>query len=360
MLRGKWWLLALSIIAGCTSDSTQVITIWHFWSEPAQQVVLDELLQRYMREHPDVQIEATALAWSDGKQKLQLAFNAGTQPDIVHLGLDWFAEFHRAGVFSACSPVHADDTVVQGAGRLWVQNCRALLVHPSSPHRFELGIAVQDPHNVVKRSLPFLWEFGAPDFMLRMPISATMDDNLIRALTVLRDTVQAFGIAEPSRQLDDRWLRGEIHCLWTGPWMIPRAGTLHARVRPMRSIRNADVLAISRSTANRIHADSLTHWLASYAQARWFCQNISDAGVPIGSQVWTDTAFQQTSLHAGFLATLRQSVYLPINPRLLEIEPVVEAMIEAAVRSPSTEHLRAIVDNARRAVARIESDRSLE
>ncbi len=357
MWRVKWALLIIAAAVGCTSGSERrehVITLWHFWSEPAQELVLDSLLQRFMREHPGVRVDATALAWSDGKQKLQMAFNAGTQPDVIHLGLDWFAEFHQADVFATCTPLHTDDTLLQGAGRLWVQNCRALLVHPHPPHRFELGVAVQDPHNVLKRALPLLWEFGAPDFMMRLPISTTMDNSLVQALRKLRDTVQQWGVAEPSRQLDDRWLRGEIHYLWSGPWMIPRASALHATVRPQRSIRNADVLALSRNAANRIMADSLTQWLAAYQQARWFCQHVPDAGVPIAEAVWTDSLFRQTHLHAGFLETLRQSVYLPISPHALQTEPIIETMIQASLRAATAEEVSRIAAEARNKIKKIE------
>ncbi|MFZ9870137.1 MAG: hypothetical protein ACO3E0_03165, partial [Candidatus Kapaibacteriota bacterium] len=65
MWRVKWALLIIAAAVGCTSGSERrehVITLWHFWSEPAQELVLDSLLQRFMREHPGVRVDATALA----------------------------------------------------------------------------------------------------------------------------------------------------------------------------------------------------------------------------------------------------------------------------------------------------------
>ena len=83
-------------LTSCTTHDQpeqRSITFWHFWSEPQQRQVLDSLLEEFERLHPTIDVVPSELAWSDGMSKLQLAFNSGTAPDVVHTGLDWFAVF---------------------------------------------------------------------------------------------------------------------------------------------------------------------------------------------------------------------------------------------------------------------------
>lgn len=360
-MTSRWWILIAVLVCSCTREAPEQVTLsfWHFWSEPQQAAALDSLITAFEEAHPSITINATSLAWSDGKQKLQMAYNASLAPDVVHIGADWFAEFQTAGCFQALDHQREVDSLFGGEGRLWTQNTRALLLWSSpTPQRYALGVAVQDPHNVLKRSLPILWQTGASAFYRTLPISASMNERLVQALWQLRDTITQHGIAEPSRLLDDRFLRGEIQSVWTGPWMIDqirRRSITAISVRPLPSIRNGDVLAVSAGSQQHEAAQIFIDWLTEYAQAKRFCLMVSDAGYPADDATWKDSVFQQDPLQAGFVATLRQSHFLPISPTLLQIEPIVETLIEASLRASSVQDVRGLVRAAQTKIQAVET-----
>ena len=375
---------ALFLVVGCTDDRRQTIddkrqttndrrlSLWHFWSEPAQTTALQTLVKEYEEQHPGIRIELTPLNWADGKSKLQLAFNSGTQPDIVHLGYDWEAEFRNAGVLADTS-----DTNVR---RLWVVNARALVEWTGGNTTFAFGLCKSDPHNVIKRCLPLLWQGGAPDFYRRVPISADMNEQLVTALWALRNRAVNNAIIEPSRQLDERFLNGEIKQLYTGMWILDMAKARNItsfRVIPTPSIKNGDVLALTARSATNTTAQHFIAWLAATPQAQRFCDAVSDAGFAPAGLVYVTSGLSprhkpQSPIPAGlsprdsttqsprdsarqaFAATVAQSSFLPSTPIMLSIEPVIEQLIERCYDAPSQDVIRRYVADAKAEVQRLE------
>lgn len=353
-MRSHRLVVALALCAallGCSSkDEIITIRMWHFWSEPAQTRVLDSLVHVFERENPGIKVECTELTWSDGTSKLQLAFNAGTQPDLVHLGLDWFADFDAGGVFA---PLPADIATDGNAAR-WLVNVRALVGRPPIPTLG--GCAVSDAHNVIKRVLPALWERGSLLYT-RQPISADLNDTLVRAFMSLHREVPSLTL-DRSRQLDDLLLRGALSGVFTGPWIIDMAQRrgVQLAVRPMPSILNADVLAMSRIAKHPEQCHALIRFLVTYDHARTFCSRVSDAGFPADlARAQTDTLFTRNPLVRGFLETALLSRTLPRSATLLRIEPVVEDLLSRALMTRDSVELRSAVATARQRVASLES-----
>mgnify|MGYP000150221511 CR=1 FL=1 len=342
------FIVALALVCGsCGDHSKQHATIrfWHFWSEPAQRKVLDSLVRVFEREHPSIKVECSELNWADGRSKLQLAFNAGTQPDVIHLGLDWHTEFARAGVFADSVPL------------AWLLNARACVVNNNAT-RFSIGLCATDAHNVIKRVLPYLWSAGAQRFYTTLPISATIDDALVDALWIVRSQIENGALIERARQLDDRLLNNELHETYTGAWIIDmarRRRITNLRVVPTTSILNGDVLAISRNSIQQAAARTFTTWLTRYQQARAFAVAISDAGFPADLQsASVDSAFLRDPLQRGFLDVTRMARPLPESRLILSIEPIVEDMIVRCYGATTRAEVQRIVDQARTAIVALE------
>lgn len=349
-------ILLMLLLGSCSNSGDKtIISFWHFWSEPAQKAALQHLVDTYTKSHPDVDIRLTELAWSDGKAKLQLAFNANNQPDIVHVGMDWFAEFNSAHVFT---PIKAPvQYTPQGA--LWVINARALVQWESSSTQYPWGLCANDNHNVLKRTLPILWSAGAPGFYSQLPISAGMDSTLVAALWFVRGLVIRGAILEQGRALDTRFLRGQIRRMYTGAWILDLATSQDVHdfeVVPTRSILNGDVLAVSKNCKHLAEAQSFVTWLTSYQQSKQFCLSVSDAGIPAGPEVFEDSIFSRSAWQKGFLATIHLSHPLPSSPLLLRIEPVVEQMIERCYQAKSADEVSRYVSAARSEIQKIEAD----
>ena len=364
--------LCALIVCACQPAEHQgrVIRFWHFWSEPAQRKALESIIDEYERLHPGIEIESTELSWSDGKSKLQLAFNAGTEPDVIHLGLDWFTEFQRSRVFkrlpdsiSANQNGLIKDTSIVNYAAVWCVNARALVAHKEVPRRFSWGLCATDAHNVMKRMLPLLWMLGAERFCITLDengaISPTMDSSLVQALYKVWANARTNSLIERSRQLDEYLLNGELQQVFTGSWiidMIHQREITFLKVFPQRSIVNGDVLAIGRNSKSVSDAADFTAFLTSYAQARTFCGQVSDAGFPAElEKAMQDTLFTNDELKMGFLETIKLSSPLPFHPKMLSIEPIIEDMIVRCYTAKSFSDVASIVAEARRHVAEIEN-----
>lgn len=340
-------MLTTLLVVSCnnSSDSSTTIQFWHFWSEPGQRAVLDSLVHQFEQEHPTIRVELSELSWADGRSKLQLAFNAGTQPDVIHLGMDWHAEFSRAGVF-------ADTAAIP-----WLVNARARVVNDRAT-RFSIGLCATDAHNVLKRMLPYIWSAGADRFYSSLPISSTFDSALVSALWTIRSYVDKGALIERARQLDDRLLNDELRETYTGAWIIDmarRRNISHLRVAVTPSILNGDVLAISRSSSHIDAARIFTTWLTSYQQARAFAVAISDAGFPADlTTAASDSVFDRDPLLRGFLSVARMARPLPESSRTLSIEPVVEDMIVRCYGAATRADVERIVQQARSAIMQLE------
>lgn len=353
-------LLLLALCCCCLAcERTQptdrrVLTMWHFWAEPAQRVILDSLINEFERRHQGIDVQLTAVQWSDGKAKLMAAFNAGVAPDVVHLGLDWFADFDVNGVFA----VLPDSLSTDGRASRWVVNARALVTNDAATTS-AIGFCATDAHNVIKRMLPLIWQYGAPSFYTSLPIQASMNDTLVDALWSLRSKVGTKAYVDRSRQLDERLLGGQVRSVYSGSWIADMATARSIRtlrVTPTRSILNADILAVTARSASRRDAEMLIGFLTAYEQARRLCVAVSDAGFPADLvRAAADTVFTQDALRFGFLQTAQMSVTLPAGPAMLAIEPVIEDMIVRCYDAPNRETVRSIVQSAAREVARLSS-----
>lgn len=349
-------VLAFMLGTGCESDQQpRTITLWHFWSEPRQRAAIDSLINEFERNNPGLDVQTTVLSWADGKAKLQVAFNSGSGPDVVHLGGDWFDEFDRASLFEVIPQQHGN------AGRRasrWLVNARALVYDKRRSTGLPIGgLCVSDPHNVIKRVLPLLWRNGS-ELYQRMPISGDLNDALSRAIwSVVTSSPSA--IRDRSRQLDEQLLRGQIGSVFTGAWIVDMAlaqNNRFLRVQPMESILNTDLLACSKTSTSKHAAMSLIEFLCRYPNARAFCLSVSDAGFP--ADLWTasqDSVFMHDSLKRGFLQTAQMSRPLITSPILLSIEPIIEDLLERCYAARSEEEVAAFVRTARQQVLLAES-----
>ncbi len=374
-------IIAAAIVAVCCSPSERqgkaaaTLHYWHFWSEPAQKAVLQKQIAAFEAQRPDINIELTDLNWSDGKSKLQLAFNSGRAPDVVQLGFEWTPEFAEAGVLQALpdSLLASRSNILPAALKAlslhstlyalpWTVNTRALLLRGAhdtvrswddlktaveAAHRPEVsygfGVNASEPHNVLKKALPFMWSAGSAIFTAT-PLAQSFDQAAVRGLTYYRSLAQS-GIPERSRRLDELFLQGTVGAWITGAWILdmvenhqrsssfsvlPQIPTASPRDTGW-SILGGDCLAVSGSSRFTTEAMDFISFLTDYRQARSFCLAVSDAGIPADTNALSDEAFRQTAGQRGFLEQLRYARTLPWSPVFLEAESILEEAIGKAV-----------------------------
>jgi hypothetical protein len=361
------WLVALFCIVSCDrpSHETKTISVWHFWSEPHQAKALRVLADAFEAQHPLIRVELVPLQWSDGKAKLKLALASNHPPDVVHIGLDWFADFAQFNVFEA-SPIPASvawgealsyaDTIRAAP---WFANCRALFVRQESSSG-TIGFCTSDPHNVLKRMLPIIWRTSPTSFCTSLPIHQSIDEDCIIALDRVRLSVQQGARLARSRDLDELFLRGDIDTVVSGLWLMARLrdAPFPCRIIPVRSIVNADVLAVPRGGSSR-EAHSFVAFATSAQQCLSFCRAVPEAGFPMEDSTATQLLDSYTDTNArtkleGFLATLRKSAPLPYTRQMLAIEEELEQMIDRCLYASSQTEVRLIVNASRNRVAALE------
>lgn len=353
-------LVCVVCSCGCgeQTERREVITFWHFWSEPAQTAALTELVSTFEQQNPGVEVQLVPLQWTDGRAKLQLAFNSGTAPDIVHLGVDWFPQFAKAGVFEVLpdsllpsdSPFRTAllDGMGKPVGTLWCINARALLVDTTSSA--PVGFCVNDPHNVIKRTLPFIWSYGAPGLGLSQPVWKTLDQNAINALDSFRITARRSRL-DRSALLDKAALQGNIGTVITGSWMI---STLPPQwvVSPSTNVLNGDVLAITNGHATSKTVELLS-FLRSFEQARLFTDRVTDAGFPANIRRLAQQSYP--SRREGFKTSVITAVELPTSPAWLSIEEELERLINTCAIAPSRSHVIEVVADTRKRLMALEN-----
>ena len=135
-------MLALAALAaaplGCTrrSHSANVVRFWAVGREGEYAV---ELLQDFLRERPDIEVEVQKLPWTAAHEKLLTAYAGETLPDLCSLGNTWIPEFTA---LNALAPL--DDA----GARLARDRARRLLPGHS---RFQSRRRAALRHSVVRR-----------------------------------------------------------------------------------------------------------------------------------------------------------------------------------------------------------------
>lgn len=108
------YLLILVLLAGCKSHSMisdpkqvqtlqnhekTVITFWHTYNDKETELLEQELLPAFEREHPNMRVESINLAFNNElKNTLIGRASSNRGPDVVRLDIAWVPEFSHKGL----------------------------------------------------------------------------------------------------------------------------------------------------------------------------------------------------------------------------------------------------------------------
>ncbi|MBL7999535.1 MAG: extracellular solute-binding protein [Candidatus Kapabacteria bacterium] len=392
--------LYLVLVSGCgKGNGKQTIRLWHFWSEPAQEKALQSIIRDFEKEFPAYHVEQTPLQWSDGKTKLMMAYASQSEPDVVHLGLEWVDEFARKGVLDSVTSLlpatyHSEVLkAVQQNGTAYAvpftMNTRALFVRKdilpikdyqgrwqdvlvSTAAQQGAGINAYEPHNVFKKCVPFLWSYGSHIFT-SVPYSQTFDEAAVRGVERYCSIAKQ-GIIEPSRSLDARMKTGTATLWMSGMWNLgdssinrtyivfgglPTDGNMPDTItQRTKSILSADCYAINRSTTSRTGARLLISFLARASVQRTFCIAIPDAGFPVHSVSLEDAErdkelYRRTINTYFFFLQTMNSISIPASQHFDDVERIFEEEIMNAVYGKSS--AASAIESARMRIRTIEN-----
>jgi ABC-type glycerol-3-phosphate transport system substrate-binding protein len=72
------------ILGGTSLAAQKVINVWHTETNPVSRKAVANIVERFEKLHPDIKVEAEALAWGDLEGKIMASLAAGSPPELSH------------------------------------------------------------------------------------------------------------------------------------------------------------------------------------------------------------------------------------------------------------------------------------
>ena len=377
----KFAILAILLIAACSKKETGKLTWWQFWTDPQTRPLVTELVAKFEKENPGAKVEVTDLTWTDGHEKITVAFSAGQPPDVLELGSDWIYEYaaHKLllDLTSKIESLKIDLVFWQPAlleGKTcavpWILGTRLMFYNfdllnragfydvPVSwdqlaqlnqklakfkPKIYGFGANASERHRLYKKFLPFFWSAGGQLFAADGKTCLLNSPEGVRALEYYANLCQNALLATQAN-LDDAFLQGKVAGVISGDWLLkklknapPQFGYTTALMPspdgqlPNRvSFAGGEFLAISAQSKKKELAWRFVQFLTRPDNQVYFCRN---ALIPTPASVTAqaDTFFLSDANYKTFIEQLQLAQSSPPHPHWVEMEQAIEEAVEQAM-----------------------------
>ena len=371
----KLLLILTAVLFACGGQpDNKTLEFWQFWTDPKAKPVIESIVNQFEKENPGWKVNITDLTWTDGHQKIVVAFGAGNPPDLLELGSDWIAEFAAGHALSQID-IDTSKFLLTGPGifeneiyaQPWFLASRILyfnldlLNHAKTniPEDWpELLRACQkisalgddisgfgansaEPHRLYKKFLPFVWSAGG-DIIENGKIKIDTPE-VERALEFYSELTHCARI-ETQRHLEDAFIEGKIGFLISGGWFLqkliqnpPKFEYQLVQMIPENkggigwSFAGGEYLVIPYKSKNKQAAQKLMELVTRIDNAAALCDSVGFGFPPHKA----NTADSSSIL----FKQLMHSLSTPVHPRWIYIEAIIENMIEQVTlgqKSPRT------------------------
>jgi multiple sugar transport system substrate-binding protein len=90
--------------------SGTVVVQWSIWGGSQHLALYQQIINLFEAQHPDIKVELVTVAdFMNYLTKLQTLLAAGTPPDVISLGNEWFPAFMSKGAFADLTPYAEND-----------------------------------------------------------------------------------------------------------------------------------------------------------------------------------------------------------------------------------------------------------
>ncbi len=191
--------LCLWVFGGTAFAEKKVIHVWHTETNPKSREAIANIVKRFEALHPDIKVEAEALAWGDLEGKIMAALAAGSPPELSHGQPITCAALQAKGLLLPLDEVVASI----GEDNIWDQIKK---VGKFGDHYYGLVHAAGTSLLIYRKDL-------ADKKGLKPP--KTWDDLLINARELTMDTdgdgkIDIYGLTIPGDNLFINILMGEL------------------------------------------------------------------------------------------------------------------------------------------------------
>jgi multiple sugar transport system substrate-binding protein len=382
--------LTIALLLGCGGSQSPrkvQLSFWQFWTSPDVKPTIEKLVDQYEAQHLNVEIDLVDLTWSDGHEKIVVAFSTGTAPDVIELGSDWIGEFSRKGVLSDITEFYDSNQtellmwepalhqnrayavpwllgtrilyynrdLIERAGidnnippQTWAQLlAQTKAVTALGEPYFGFGSNSAERHRLYKKFLPFLWTNGGRilsdagnECLLDEPIA-------IEALEFYVELSDA-GYMETQRALDDKFLDGELGFIISGDWLLRRIDEASSSfdvggwVIPVPdsgdisvSFAGGEYLAINAESEYRDEAQKFVEFMTSEIPDYEFCSAVGSP-TPANIQASERMLKDADSIRWIFQQQIKTARTSPLHPQWVYMEEVIEKAVEEAIYHKSS------------------------
>ncbi|UCD63833.1 MAG: extracellular solute-binding protein [Candidatus Zixiibacteriota bacterium] len=369
-------LACASSIAGKTT-----LTWWQFWTDPSIKPVIAEMVAEFERNNPDIKIELTDLTWSNGHEKIVIAFGSQTGPDIVELGSDWIAEFAANNLLLDMGRhIEADSADFDGWAMAtynekvfahpWILGTRVLFanrrlleradydstfvpltfdqlkeaarkINELGEKKYGWGSNAPEKHRLYKKYMPFFWSFGAQVYSDDGKYCLLASDSAVLALTEYKELHDKYGYVANQRGIEDAFLDGNIGFILSGDWLLKRielenrdisflTTLMPGRQRPGRSFLGGEFLAVNGACEHPEAAMRFVQFITSPENQIRFCRANRSAN-PSSVKAQQDEYFQSNIHLRTFIQQMIFAKHPPVDPDWVYMEAAIEEAVESAV-----------------------------
>jgi multiple sugar transport system substrate-binding protein len=374
-------LAAALSVAGCgqRASAKRTVVFWQFSPLEAIQPVLD----RFRREHPDLDVQVEQLTWQSGREKIVAAIAAGRPPDLCELGSTFIpglvadstlidltdsipdlrpelrgwavAEYRgrsyaipwmlgtRALYLNADLMLRASLTPEQ-APATWAAFARAVQrIDAIDPETKGFGMNSGEREVLFKKFMPFAWGNGGDILDSTLTRSVVASPQNIEALRFFL-SLKPHSLLDRQEMLDEAFTRGRLGFTISGPWLLRKlpvsAPQLRFEValmpRPAEgkgtpaSFAGAEALGIFRGSKEKAAALTLARFLVREENAMPVYIATGNA-FPAAIAAERDTYFVSHPRDGVFMRQLETAVAPPVHPRWVEIEEILNGELEEAI-----------------------------
>jgi multiple sugar transport system substrate-binding protein len=384
-------ILVFLIFLGCGKNQEEFITLtwWQFWTNPEVKPTVVELVKEFEKENPNIKIKLTDLTWSDGHEKIVVAFGSGTAPDVLELGSDWVPEFSYQDVllnvtfeaekikdeFLMWEPATIGQKVF---GFPWILDTRVLFynkdlmkkagldpnkppitwneflhcckaVNELKPEVYGFGANSAERHRLYKKFLPFLWANEANILSGDQVESEINRGEAVQALEFYKKLTQN-GMIDTQAMLDEAFKHNKIGFVISGGWLLNDLRKNYPEVnfgiclmpKPElnrgipASFAGGEFLVINKKSKNPQEALKLIKFLIRKDNCLKLCQAIG-SGFTSAKGAEFDPYYRNDSYLSIFQEQLKYAISPPPHPKWVYIEEIIEKAVEEVMydkRSP--------------------------
>lgn len=385
------FILIFLIFNSCGKKQDDFITLswWQFWTNPEVKPTILELIQQFEKENPKIKVNLTDLTWSDGHEKIVVAFGSGTAPDVLELGSDWVPEFSYQNVlldvtfeaekikkeFLMWEPAtigNLMDASQKIFGFPWILDTRVLFynkdlmkkaglnpdkppktwdelldyceaVNRLKPDAYGFGANSAERHRLYKKFLPFLWANGGKILSDDLRESEINKSEGVQALEFYKELTQN-GMTDTQAMLDEAFKHNKIGFVISGGWLLNNLRKNYPELNfgiclmpkpesdrgTPASFAGGEFLVINKKTKNPFEALELMKFLIRKDNCLKVCQAIG-SGFPSARGAELDPYYRNNPDLSIFHEQLKYALSPPPHPKWVYIEEIIEEAVEVVM-----------------------------